>query len=181
MQTFTKIFLLLFVIINASYANDQEGYFYYYKGQKKSIKLVKKQSGLVVYTRKNGNERFKVHTVKISNNEQQNSTLGRSKILKEEVTRKEILLPVFRDSSRRLRIPTGNIIVKFNQDATSRQIDIFIQENGLTIDKILSEKRKIYTFISNPGVASIDLANKIQDKNLVESAYPNWWLKYSKK
>ncbi len=81
---------------------------------------------------------------------------------------------VFKDSSGRLRILPGNIIVFFDKSWNKSKVAEWADEKGLSIVKCLSKYNNIYLIKSEPGIKSLQLANSLKGETGIVSASPNW-------
>ncbi len=86
--------------------------------------------------------------------------------------------PVFREARGQtgaiLSLP-GNVIVFFKSDWTDGKVTAWLAANKLEIVNKLNLGKTAYVLKSGPGLASLNLANKLQESGEVESAAPNWW------
>jgi len=85
--------------------------------------------------------------------------------------------PVFYDdgagAGRRRALP-GNVVVEFAAERGAETVSAWAEEEGLTILRKLSFGN--YYLVQSPaGLASLDLANRLQQSGAVRSAQPNWW------
>ncbi len=85
--------------------------------------------------------------------------------------------PVFFDdgggAGRRRALP-GNVVVEFDAERDADAVNAWAGEQGLTILRKLSFGN--YYLVQSPaGLASLDLANRLQQSGAVRSAQPNWW------
>lgn len=93
------------------------------------------------------------------------------------------LTPVFRDApgdGGSMRALPGGLILILNPDLTQEQVDAWIDNKQLNIEKELNISTYAYFIKTSPGLASLELANQLveEDKGSIEyvqSATPNWW------
>lgn len=84
--------------------------------------------------------------------------------------------PVLRDGpGGQIRALPGNVIVKLDPQWTEPQISSWLSANGLTELRRLSIGKNVLVIESAPGLASLELANRLQESETVISAQPNWW------
>lgn len=84
--------------------------------------------------------------------------------------------PVFRDQSGKFRALPGNIIVTFSDGMSDADVRNWAKKRGLRILRRLLKTRNIYVIESEPGMASLELSNSLNDDAQVESCTPNWWI-----
>lgn len=85
--------------------------------------------------------------------------------------------PVFYDdgggTGRRRALP-GNVVVEFSPDRDAESVAGWADAEGLTLLRKLSFGN--YYLVQSPaGMASLELANQLQQSGEVRSAQPNWW------
>ena len=84
--------------------------------------------------------------------------------------------PVFRDSEGgAMRALPGNIIVQLDPALPAGQVDAWLAANGLTALRRLPVGPNVLVVASPPGMASLELANRLQVSGKVVSAQPDWW------
>ena len=87
------------------------------------------------------------------------------------------LSPVFqqyRDGGPRMAL-AGNIVVRFKPDWDIERIEAWAADHQLKLLKPVLKSRNIYLIESEPGLASLELANEIHGSGEVVYATPNWW------
>ena len=84
-------------------------------------------------------------------------------------------VPVFRDgpSGGRMRTIPGNIIVQLHPDWNAAQVTQWLQANRLT--EVHRMSNNFLVIASPPGLASVELANRLQESGTVVYAQPDWW------
>lgn len=75
----------------------------------------------------------------------------------------------------------GGVLVRFPLAWKNTEIDAWIQRWQLRIDHVVLPDKNIYLIISAPGMAALELANRIQESGEVESATPQWWVETVKR
>lgn len=84
--------------------------------------------------------------------------------------------PVFRDSEGgRLRTLPGNIIVRLHPQWGEAEVQSWLVGQGLTELRRMPFGRNILVVAAPPGMASLELANRLQQSGSVVSAQPDWW------
>ncbi len=83
--------------------------------------------------------------------------------------------PLFQASGQRRALP-GNIVVHFNPNWNEAQIKEWITKQGLEIDSKASFGTNIYVISSEPGLESLQVANRLYETGEVAAASPNWWV-----
>jgi hypothetical protein len=93
----------------------------------------------------------------------------------EGATRKEAVQvsPIFLDSTGQPRALPGGVIVSFRQELPEAQARARLEESGLTPRRQLGPR--MWLVDSPVGVASLDLAERLQGDERFEFAQPNWW------
>ena len=87
--------------------------------------------------------------------------------------------PVFRsESGGTLMTLPGGVLVKLDSNWDQEMVDKFLSDNGID-----AERTSPIGFIENaffvetePGFASLELANSLAIKEGVEISSPNWWM-----
>lgn len=101
---------------------------------------------------------------------------GRVRSLRAKAVRAK-LSPVFyqyRDGGPRMAL-AGNILVRFKADWDIGRIEAWAADHQLKLLKPVLKSRNIYLIESEPGMASLELANEIHRSGEVVYATPNWW------
>ena len=84
--------------------------------------------------------------------------------------------PVFRDSEGgAIRALPGNVIVRLDQSWNAQQVADWLKENRLSEVRRLPIGGNVLVLSSPPGLASLELANRLQQSGQVVSAQPEWW------
>lgn len=84
--------------------------------------------------------------------------------------------PVFRDSEGgAMRALPGNVIVRLDPAWSAAQVSGWLAANGLTELRRLPLGPNVVVVASPPGMASLELANRLQESGKVVSAQPDWW------
>jgi len=88
----------------------------------------------------------------------------------------EKLSPVLRDGvGGRMRALPGNIIVRLDPNWSTAQVDAWLASQGLTKVGQLPMANNLLILSAPPGLASLELANRLQESGTVISAQPDWW------
>lgn len=84
--------------------------------------------------------------------------------------------PVFRDSEGgAMRALPGNVIVRLDPGWNASQVRDWLAASGLTELRRLPIGGNVLVVASPPGLASLELANRLQLSGKVISAQPEWW------
>lgn len=84
--------------------------------------------------------------------------------------------PVLRDGAAgRMRALPGNVIVRLDPAWSSAQVDVWLASSGLVKVRQLPIGKNVLVISSPPGLASLELANRLQESGTVVSAQPDWW------
>ncbi|MBV0881765.1 hypothetical protein KTQ42_21025 [Noviherbaspirillum sp. L7-7A] len=84
--------------------------------------------------------------------------------------------PVFRDSQgSAMRALPGNVIVRLDPSWSGQQVDDWLRENRLSEVRRLPIGGNVLVLSSPPGLAALELANRLQQSGQVLSAQPEWW------
>ena len=84
--------------------------------------------------------------------------------------------PVFRDSEGgAMRALPGNVIVRLDPSWSDERVAAWLAQNGLTEIRRLPIGRNVLVLASPPGLAALELANRLQQSGQVVSAQPEWW------
>lgn len=84
--------------------------------------------------------------------------------------------PVFRDSEGgAMRALPGNVIVRLDPAWNAGQVSDWLADNGLTELRRLPIGGNVLVVAAPPGLAALDLANRLQLSGKVVSAQPEWW------
>jgi len=88
--------------------------------------------------------------------------------------------PAFRGEDNALRALPGGIVVKFRDHWTDADAGEWAARNGLTLLRKLP-LRGVWSVKAEPGLPSLELANRLHETGEVEWASPDWWREISKK
>jgi hypothetical protein len=84
--------------------------------------------------------------------------------------------PVFRDSEGgAMRALPGNVIVRLDPAWNDGQVDAWLAANRLSALRRLPIGGNVLVVASPPGLAALELANRLQLSGKVVSAQPEWW------
>lgn len=84
--------------------------------------------------------------------------------------------PVFRDSEGgAMRALPGNVIVRLDPSWNAQQVADWLRQNRLTEVRRLPIGNNVLVLSSPPGLAALELANRLQQSGQVVSAQPEWW------
>lgn len=88
--------------------------------------------------------------------------------------------PVFSNSKNgtSYRALPGGLLVTFKNEMTEENIKDWAKQNNIEIDKKLNIiEQNIWSFKTQSGLASLDLANSFVGQENIVTAQPNWWFK----
>ncbi|HEX5514281.1 MAG TPA: hypothetical protein VFY81_07780 [Gammaproteobacteria bacterium] len=86
--------------------------------------------------------------------------------------------PVLRDAPSKaapMRALPGQIIVYLNPDWSEPEARAWLQAHGLDAIQQLNFGHNVFLLRSEPGLASLELANRLRQQPGVAAAMPNWW------
>ena len=85
--------------------------------------------------------------------------------------------PVFRSSSGALMTLPGGVLLVFDRDWGEAQTDAFLASRGIAMDRVspLGGIRNGFVVATEPGFASLELANALAGEDGVVLSSPNWW------
>lgn len=86
--------------------------------------------------------------------------------------------PVFREGDSpagRLMALPGGVLVQFKPDWSDDQVRSWTNTKGLGLGQKLNIRGQWWIVTSEPGLASLELANTLHKAGDVVSATPNWW------
>jgi hypothetical protein len=81
--------------------------------------------------------------------------------------------PVLRDESGRARALPGGVLVVFAEPADDAAVRALIASHGANVARRVNETT--WLVASPPGLASLELANRLAATGAFASAQPNWW------
>ena len=81
--------------------------------------------------------------------------------------------PVFKDTGGRLRALPGGVIVSFKQPLADEEARSTLEAAGLVPLRQIGER--MWLVDSPAGIASLELANRLQEEGRFGFAQPNWW------
>ena len=87
--------------------------------------------------------------------------------------------PVFLDGGLRRGLP-GGVIVTLLRAVPDDQAIALLRSAGLEPVKALQDSR-VWLVASSPGLASLELANRIHESKQFAASQPNWWTQKAKK
>ncbi len=90
----------------------------------------------------------------------------------------EKMSPLFRDQAdenARGRALPGGIIVRLRQVLPDDQARTYLNERGLKAVREIGIQTGLWLVESAPGMATLELANRLHEKGDFVSAAPNWW------
>jgi hypothetical protein len=87
--------------------------------------------------------------------------------------------PVFRDESGRPRALPGGVIVLFDAPLPEDAARATIERHGARIARRIGERT--WLLASDPGMAALELANRLHATGAFAAAEPNWWIERTKK
>ena len=85
--------------------------------------------------------------------------------------------PVFRSSSGALMTLPGGVLLVFDSDWGEAEADSFFAANGIGTDRLsaLGAIPNGFVVATEPGFASMELANALAGQDGVRLSSPNWW------
>ncbi len=90
----------------------------------------------------------------------------------------EKMSPLFRDQAddnARGRALPGGIVVRLRQTLPDEQARSYLNERGLKAVREIGSQTGLWLVESAPGMASLELANRLHEKGEFVSVSPNWW------
>lgn len=78
-----------------------------------------------------------------------------------------------------LRALPGNVIVQFEETLSEADIEKWVKTRDLKIVEKLGFQPNTYLIASQPGLASLELANRLYGQEGVLQSSPNWWIEMS--
>jgi hypothetical protein len=91
--------------------------------------------------------------------------------------------PVFRvgaQGGRRMALP-GTILVQFKQETSEDQAKEWAHQVGVSLVRKQTFPKNSYVFLHQPGLESLVMANKLQERSEIEWAQPDWWLEVNRR
>ena len=92
--------------------------------------------------------------------------------------------PVFHETSdpvSALRALPGGVVVQLPKDWSESQVDNWLKAQGLQRSGNRAIAPNLFVVDSAPGMASLELANRLNGMADVVSAQPNWWVRAGKR
>lgn len=85
--------------------------------------------------------------------------------------------PVFQEggAGRKMALP-GGVIATFADDTSAAEAKAWAQKNGVKLGSKLNIGSNSYLVETDPGVAALDTAARLQAAGGVKSVTPNWWM-----
>ena len=86
-------------------------------------------------------------------------------------------LPVFRSQSGALMALPGGVLICLNHEWSEARIETFFTDNSVEMSVVspIEYLDNCFTVETDPGFASLDLADALAGQDGVEIASPNWW------
>ena len=85
-------------------------------------------------------------------------------------------IPVFATETGQLLAPVGGVILILEESWTNATIETFLDRHGIADDADPLEWLKNgYSVRTEPGLAALELANRLADLEGVVLSTPNWW------
>jgi hypothetical protein len=81
--------------------------------------------------------------------------------------------PVFKDAGGRLRALPGGVIVSLRQPLAADEARAVLEAAGLVPLRQIGER--MWLVDSPAGIATLELANRLQEEGRFGFAQPNWW------
>ena len=91
--------------------------------------------------------------------------------------------PVFVDahSGGAMRALPGGVIVRFSQAMNKAEADESLKQFGTYTVRPIGSAGKSWLVHAESGLPSLEMANRIYESGLVQSASPNWWQERTRK
>jgi hypothetical protein len=92
--------------------------------------------------------------------------------------------PVLRDapsSEAPMRALPGNVIVYLDPSLPRQQAQGWLRSQNLEVVRRLDFGRNAFLVKSDPGLASLELANELRKQDVVAAAMPDWWEQVEKR
>ncbi len=89
--------------------------------------------------------------------------------------------PVFRSSTGTLMTLPGGVVLILDAGLTELQVQAFFAANGIDRSRVspLGSLPNAFVVATDPGFASLELANSLADMDGVDVSSPNWWQELS--
>ena len=87
--------------------------------------------------------------------------------------------PVFRsESGGTLMTLPGGVLLKLESNWDQKTVEKFLSDNGIAVDSVspIGFIENAFLIETEPGFASLELANSLAAKEGVEISSPNWWM-----
>ncbi len=85
-------------------------------------------------------------------------------------------IPVFKTVSGELLAPVGGVVLVLRSSWRREEVDSFLEQEGLADTATpLGRIPNAYTVHTAPGMAAVELANRLASMDGVRIAAPNWW------
>lgn len=94
---------------------------------------------------------------------------------------KGVYSPVLRDANGQTRALPGGVIVRLNPELSNEAAAQWLADKNLTVVKMLEIGKNTFVVGSEAGLASLELANSLQNADGVVWAQPEWWQERVKK
>jgi hypothetical protein len=91
--------------------------------------------------------------------------------------------PVFSDqpSGSTARALPGGVIVTLKNELPEAEARAFLEARGLQPVRHLGSDKKVWLIAGDPGIGSLELANRLFESGEYTAAQPNWWQPRAKK
>ena len=98
-------------------------------------------------------------------------------IVKKRGVKNEGGMPVFRGNGGQLMALPGGVLLVFESGLNEEAIDNFFTENQIDRSKVstMNFTKNAFFVETEVGMASMELANELADKDGVVISSPNWW------
>ena len=98
-------------------------------------------------------------------------------IVKKRGVKNEGGMPVFRSNGGQLMALPGGVLLVFEPELSTERINQFFMENAIDMAQVSAQEftKNAFFVATEAGMASMELANKLADKDHVIVSSPNWW------
>ena len=98
-------------------------------------------------------------------------------IVKKRGVKNEGGMPVFRSNGGQLMALPGGVLLVFEPELSTERINQFFIENAIDMAQVSAQEftKNAFFVATEAGMASMELANKLADKDHVIVSSPNWW------